>query len=269
MAIVTGVDLGTLSVRVSLVDSERGLLASAVQEYPLHRKREDPEYATQSRRRRMRLAAARRSIEQGGRVGAIRFWRLRSTPRDRRSFPSVVICSRWTIVSLSCDHGTRARRRRSPKQRSERDWKQFSGAEACIHRSGDFGKVLHWLRHNPATRSELPPRSSTRHRLLRCVGSPITAVTRSVCAMGHKWLWNADWGAPAAKFFKGGSVAAAGITRNIGWRISTSDKIAGKLCPLWAERLKLKAGIPVPVDAFDAHWDAIGAGSKWRHGQRH
>ena len=47
MAIVAGVDFGTLSVRVSLVDSERGLLASAVAEYPLHRKREDPEYATQ------------------------------------------------------------------------------------------------------------------------------------------------------------------------------------------------------------------------------
>ena len=48
MAIVAGVDFGTLSVRVSLVDSERGLLESAIAEYPLHRKREDPEYATQS-----------------------------------------------------------------------------------------------------------------------------------------------------------------------------------------------------------------------------
>src|SRR5437667_12179318 len=48
MAIVAGVDFGTLSVRVSLVDSEKGLLESAIAEYPLHRKREDPEYATQS-----------------------------------------------------------------------------------------------------------------------------------------------------------------------------------------------------------------------------
>jgi hypothetical protein len=44
MAAVAGVDFGTLSVRVSIVDSERGLLASAIAEYPLHRKREDPEY---------------------------------------------------------------------------------------------------------------------------------------------------------------------------------------------------------------------------------
>ena len=48
MAIVAGVDFGTLSVRVSIVDSVRGLLASAVSEYPLHRKREDPDFATQS-----------------------------------------------------------------------------------------------------------------------------------------------------------------------------------------------------------------------------
>jgi len=33
MAIVAGVDFGTLSVRVSMVDSERGLLASPVAEY--------------------------------------------------------------------------------------------------------------------------------------------------------------------------------------------------------------------------------------------
>ena len=40
MAVVAGVDFGTLSVRVSIVDSERGRLASAVGEYPLHRKKE-------------------------------------------------------------------------------------------------------------------------------------------------------------------------------------------------------------------------------------
>lgn len=41
MAIVAGVDFGTLSVRVSLVDSARGLLESALAEYPLHRQREE------------------------------------------------------------------------------------------------------------------------------------------------------------------------------------------------------------------------------------
>src|ERR1700690_1797695 len=57
MAIVAGVDFGTLSVRVSIVDSERGPLGSAVAEYPLQRKREDPEYATQSHEDHMRALA--------------------------------------------------------------------------------------------------------------------------------------------------------------------------------------------------------------------
>jgi L-ribulokinase len=30
----------------------------------------------------------------------------------------------------------------------------------------------------------------------------------------------------------------------------------------WAGRLGLRAGIPIPVGAFDAHWDAIGAGCR-------
>ena len=61
MATVAGVDFGTLSVRVSLVDSDRGLIASATSEYPLHRKREDPDFATQSQDdHRGALAAATR-----------------------------------------------------------------------------------------------------------------------------------------------------------------------------------------------------------------
>ena len=48
MSIVAGVDFGTLSVRVSIFDSIKGRLGAASAEYPLHRKKEDPDYATQS-----------------------------------------------------------------------------------------------------------------------------------------------------------------------------------------------------------------------------
>src|SRR5580698_721995 len=68
MAIVAGVDFGTLSVRVSIIDSERGRLGSAVEEYPLHRKREDPEYATQSHEDQMRalVGAMRKAVADAG-----------------------------------------------------------------------------------------------------------------------------------------------------------------------------------------------------------
>lgn len=48
MAVIAGVDFGTFTVRVILFNSERGRLGTAVAEYPLHRKRECPNYATQS-----------------------------------------------------------------------------------------------------------------------------------------------------------------------------------------------------------------------------
>src|ERR1700757_4850393 len=47
MAIVAGVDFGTLSVRVTVVDSERGRLGAGVAEYPLHRAKNDPAHANQ------------------------------------------------------------------------------------------------------------------------------------------------------------------------------------------------------------------------------
>ena len=48
VAIVAGVDFGTLSARVTLLDSVRGRLGTASADYPLARKRDDPDYATQS-----------------------------------------------------------------------------------------------------------------------------------------------------------------------------------------------------------------------------
>src|SRR5207302_2632592 len=54
--------------------------------------------------------------------------------------------------------------------------------------------------------------------------------------------------------------ALRGVRAQLGGRYATSDQLAGYLAPAWAEKLGLRAGIPIPVGAFDAHWDAIGAG---------
>src|SRR5437773_11820437 len=57
MSIVAGADFGTLSVRVSIFDDKRGRLGSGIAEYPLHRKKEDPDHATQSHADHMRALA--------------------------------------------------------------------------------------------------------------------------------------------------------------------------------------------------------------------
>jgi L-ribulokinase len=68
MAIVAGVDFGTLSVRVTLfdsgrVDQQKGGLATASASYPLKRKREDPDFATQSHQDQMdALVVAMRAV---------------------------------------------------------------------------------------------------------------------------------------------------------------------------------------------------------------
>jgi L-ribulokinase len=79
--------------------------------------------------------------------------------------------------------------------------------------------------------------------------------------MGHKWMWNdALGGLPSDSFLSGLDPLLAGLGQRLGGRYARSDTLAGTLCPEWAERLGLKAGIPIPVGGLDAHWDAIGAG---------
>ena len=58
MTIVAGVDFGTLSVRVTLVDSRNGPIGTASASYPLHRRRDDPNFATQSHEDQMTALAA-------------------------------------------------------------------------------------------------------------------------------------------------------------------------------------------------------------------
>ena len=81
--------------------------------------------------------------------------------------------------------------------------------------------------------------------------------------MGHKWLWNRKLGGlPPEQFLTKVDPVLSGVREKLDGEYATSEQIAGYLSPQWAEQLGLKAGIPIPVGAFDAHWDAIGAGCR-------
>ena len=128
-----------------------------------------------------------------------------------------------------------------------------------------FAKLLHWLRHNPSQRDQFA--SAFEHcdmvAATLCGITQPSQVKRSVCAMGHKWLWHADLGGlPSEEFLVKVDPLLAGVRQKLQGSYETSDKIAGKLSPFWAEKLGLRSGIPIPVGAFDAHWDAIGAGAQ-------
>jgi L-ribulokinase len=73
-------------------------------------------------------------------------------------------------------------------------------------------------------------------------------------------MWNPKWsGLPPESFLIAVDPLFAGIRAKLSGDYLTSDQLAGHLSPKWAAALGLRAGIPIPVGAFDAHWDAIGS----------
>ena len=265
MAIVAGVDFGTLSVRVSIVDSVKGRLGSGVGEYPLHRRREDPDYATQSHADQMNALASATGAAlaaagvQGKDVEAIALDTTGSSviPVDAAMQP-------LDDYYLWCDH---------------RGFREAALITETAHRLGlpnidwcggtyssewGFSKLLHWLRNNPDKREKMV--AALEH--CDMVAATLCGITnpdevpRSICAMGHKWMWNASLGGFPEEFLVEVDPLLKGVAGKLKGHYATSDVIAGHLSPEWAAKLGLRPGIPIPVGAFDAHWDAIGAGCR-------
>ncbi len=266
MAIVAGVDFGTLSVRVSIVDSERGLLATALAEYPLHRKREDPEYATQSHDDQMRaLAAAMREAIQKASISGDQVLALAIDTTGSSVIPVGENLQPLGEYYLWCDHRAKAEAAEITAAAHREGLQAIKWCGGVYSSEWGFSKLLHWLRHNPEKRSKFV--SAFEH--CDMVAATLCGITdphkvkRSVCAMGHKWLWNRELGGlPSEEFLVKVDPLFAGVRGKLQSEYATSDQIAGKLSASWAEKLGLRPGIPIPVGAFDAHWDAIGAGCR-------
>jgi L-ribulokinase len=266
MSVVAGVDFGTLSVRVSIVDSERGVLASAISEYPLHRKREDPEYATQSHEDHMRAlaAATREAVKQAGIAGD----QVEAIALDTTGSSVIPVGKDLKPLGeyyLWCDHRAKGEAEEITASAHRENLEAIEWCGGVYSSEWGFSKLLHWLRHNPEKREQFV--SAFEHcdmvAATLCGITDPKKVKRSTCAMGHKWMWNAKLGGlPAEKFLVKVDPLLAGVREKLDGEYTTSDQIAGNLSPFWAEKLGLKPGIPVPVGAFDAHWDAIGAGCR-------
>jgi L-ribulokinase len=264
MSIVAGVDFGTLSVRVSIFDSAKGRLGSGVAEYPLLRKKDDPDHATQSHADHMKALAeaTHRAIEaaavDGNAIEAIALDTTGSTiiPVDAHLEPI-------DDYYLWCDHRAWKEAGEITAMARSRGLEAIDWCGGTYSSEWGFAKLLHWLRHNPEKRG----RFSTAFEHCDMVAATLggiadpALVPRSVCAMGHKWMWNAALGGlPPEEFLAAVDPLLAGVRAKLAGRYATSDQIACELAPAWAARLGLRAGIPIPVGAFDAHWDAIGAG---------
>lgn len=266
MSIVAGVDFGTLSVRVSIVDSEKGMLASAVCEYPLHRTREDPELATQSHEDHMKsLALAMRDALKQAAISGEKIEAIALDTTGSSVIPVGPGMSPLGEYYLWCDHRAKSEAAEITEMAHRENLEAIRWCGGVYSSEWGFAKLLHWLRHNPSKRDQLA--SAFEHcdmvAATLCGVSEPSQAKRSVCAMGHKWLWHPDFGGlPPEEFLVKVDPLFAGVRQKLQGPYQTSDKIAGTLSAAWAERLGLRAGISIPVGAFDAHWDAIGAGAQ-------
>ena len=269
MSIVAGVDFGTLSVRVSLFDSVRGKLGAGVGEYPLLRK-EDPDYATQSHRDHMSTLPQHRYAP-----------RRERTPRidglgDRRGHAGyhrvegvIPVDAKLETAGrlLSCGYDHRA------WKRSRRNHRSGSRARAGGHRLVRRHVLLGVGFRQTASLATSQSRQSARTSLPRW---NIATWWRPYCVVlderrGRVRVASAPWGTSGC----GTSRWAAFRPRNSSlrsihclpvcaknWRgsIGPPTKSPATCRPSGPGKLGLRAGIPIPVGAFDAHWDAIGAG---------
>jgi L-ribulokinase len=264
--VVAGVDFGTLNVRVSLFDSEKGRLGSGIAEYPLRRKKDDPDHATQSHADHMTalIEAMRKALAAAGVPGDA----VESIALDTTGSSVIPVDDNLEPLDdyyLWCDH-------RAWREAAEITEKAHESGLLAIKWSGGayssewgFSKLLHWLRHNPEKRDRLA--TAFEHcdyvATVLCGIRSVANAPRSICAMGHKWMWNESLGGlPPEGFLASVDPLLKGIRGKLGGQYRTSLSLAGTLSEEWAAKLGLRAGIPIPVGAFDAHWDAIGAGVK-------
>ena len=266
MPIVAGVDFGTVSVRVTIVDTARGRLGSGISEFPLHRKKEDPDHATQSHADHLRaLAEATRAAVATARVSGQEIAALAIDTTGSSVIPVGENLEPLSDYYLWCDHRAWREAALITQTAQHQKLEAIRWCGGVYSSEWGFAKLLHWLRHNPDKRSRFV--SAFEHcdmiaAVLCGVTNPASA-PRSVCAMGHKWMWNeALGGLPPEDFLVSVDPLLKGIRAALSGRYAMSDHLAGHLSPEWAARLGLRAEIPIPVGAFDAHWDALGAGAR-------
>ena len=266
MRIVAGADFGTLSTRVTLLDREKGRLGTAAAPYPLHRKREDPDFATQSHADQMNaLAEAMRAVlAQTGIDGQ----QVEALALDTTGSSVIPVDARMQPLDeyyLWCDHRALREAQQITALAHQRNLEAIAWCGGVYSHEWGFAKLLHWLRHNPDKRDRFA--SAFEHcemvAATLCGITDPSQVKRSVCARGHKWLWNEGLGGfPPQPFLSELDPLFHGIRQKLEGPVLTSDHLAGHLSAEWAARLGLRTGLPIPVGAFDAHWDAIGAGCR-------
>ena len=217
--------------------SEKGRLGAGAAEYPLHRKKEDPDHATQSHADHMSALAeaTRKALASSRRRRQRRRRPSRSTPPDRASFRSTTDLEPLDDYYLWCDH----RAWREAAEITDEGARIRPGSDRLVRRHLFLRMGLREAAALAAPQSgEARPDWSPRWSIATWwrpsfAASPIAAkVPRSVCAMGHKWMWNESLGGlPPEEFLAAVDPLLAGVREQAGRPLSHLRSHCRHICP--------------------------------------
>ena len=278
--LVIGLDYGTDSCRVLIVDAIRGEeLSTSVKYYPrwakgkycnpqINKYRQHPLDYIETLIDVVKEALSKLPHGMSECVVGIAFDTTGSTPvlTDKNGTPLALLPefaeNPNAMFILWKDHT--AIREASEINNLAKQWEvDYTAYEGGIYSSEwAWSKALHVLREDETIRKTAY--SWVEHcdwitALLTGNTKPET-IFRSRCAAGHKAMWHTDWnGLPSEEFLTTLDPLLSGFREHLFTETYPSNTKIGNLSSEWAEKLGLTTNVAVSVGALDCHFGAIGA----------
>ena len=229
MPIVAGVDFGTLSVRVSLFDSGTGCLGSGAAEYPLRRKKEDPDSATESHSDHIRgfVEAWGKALHAAG----VRGEQIEAIAADTTGSTIVPVGEGLEPLDdyyMWCDHRAWREAARITEMAQRMKLVAIEWCGGVYPPEGGFSKLLHWLRHTPEKRHKLVAvlEHADMFPAMLCGIKDIDRLPRSIGVAGPKWMWNRTLGGlPPQDYLTAVDPLLAGVRDKLRGRYVKSNEV--------------------------------------------
>lgn len=275
-----GVDYGTDSVRVVIVNAQNGeIVGTAVSEYKRWKEgkycdpsknqfRQHPLDYIESLEESLKAALSGLSETVKNNIVAISVDTTGSTPVavDKNGVPLSLLPefkdNPNSMFILWKDH-TAVKEAEEINVLSKK-WKvDYTKYEGGIYSSEWFwAKILHILRIDPKVRNAAY--SWVEHcdwiPAILCGNTKPEEIKRSRCAAGHKAMWAEEFGGlPSEEFLVALDPLLKDLRSRLYSKTYTCDIKVGNLSQEWANKLGLSTNVTIGVGAFDAHLGAVGA----------
>ncbi|MEK6704043.1 MAG: ribulokinase [Planctomycetota bacterium] len=280
-----GLDFGTSSVRALIVDTRDGTeIATASHDYPsgdagVLTDPRDPNLARQnpadylvgmaaSTRAALAIASGVHGFTPAGLVGiGVDTTGSTPIPVDQSGTPLALIDEFKHNLAAQAwlwkDHTSHAEAAEITTKAARAGLPYLGKCGGTYSSEWYWSKILHCHRTAP----EIASAAKGWVELCDYIPAYLTGVTdlagikRSVCAAGHKAMYNESWGGlPSVAFLESLETGLSRLRGTFAAPAHNSQHAAGVLCESVARQIGLPAGIPVAVGAFDAHMGAVGSG---------